>query len=363
MEYNPPFILWQSELRVINAKNTQAREAFVDVADVQVGSRVLDLGWEGDCLECLQKIGAQVTFVGEDIRAVQKAEALRINGVLSAMPAQVISDVGAVFYKPAQRCAKGQVFEWIDQSFRALEKGGVLYLAGQRNRGIRSYAAYLRAVFGNSKRAGRVGRVEIYSAKKEQGDPCQAPVDNRMTFELCDLPGSPYSVETRAGVFSRDGLDNGTRLLIDCMRVRPADHVLDWGCGWGALGMVAARLSTEGSATLVDSNIRAVSCAKGNVRRNRICNAVVHVGNARVFDRREKFDLIVSNPPFHDGNSAAHPLIEGAFRALRPGGRLMLVVMRPEAYLKHIRRVFGKGRGNIMAQKDGYVVLQAHIGN
>lgn len=361
MKYNSPFILWQSELRVINAKNTQAREAFVDIADVQFGSPVLDLGWEGDCLECLQKTGAQVTFVGEDIRAVQKAEALRINGVLSAMPAQVISDVRAVFYKPAQRSAKGQVFEWIDQGFQALEIGGALYLAGQRNRGIRSYAAYLHAVFGNNKRAGRVDRVEIYSAKKERDDLGQAPIDNRMTFELYDLPGSPYTVETRAGVFSRDDLDSGTRLLIDCMEVRPTDHILDWGCGWGALGMIAARLSVKGSATLVDSNIRAVSCAEENLKRNRICNAVVHVGDARVFDRREKFDLIVSNPPFHDGNAAAHPLIEGAFRALRPGGRLMLVVMRPESYLRHIRRVFGQGR--IMAQKDGYTVLEAHIGN
>ncbi len=348
---------------MIKAKDTQAREAFVAAADLQTGTQVLDLGWEGDCLECLQKTGARVTFVGEDIRAVQKAEALLINGVLSAMPAQVITDARVVFYKPAQRSAKGQVFEWIDQGFRVLEMGGVLYLAGQRNRGIRSYAAYLQAVFGNSKRAGRVGRVEIYSAKKEQNDPCQAPVDNRMTFELRDLPGSPYSVETRAGVFSQDGLDDGTRLLIDSMEVRPTDQVLDWGCGWGALGMVAARLSAKGNATLVDSNIRAVSCAKRNLRRNRICNAVVHVEDARVLDRREKFDLIVSNPPFHDGNLAAHPLIEGAFRALRPGGRLMLVVMRPEAYLKHIHRIFGKGRGNIMAQKDGYVVLHAHIGN
>ena len=346
---------------MIKTKDIQAREAFVGVADLQTDSRVLDLGWEGDCLEYLRETGARVTFVGEDIRAVQRAEALRVNGVLSAMPAQVISNVRVVFYKPAQRAAKGQVFEWIDQGFQALEMGGTLYLAGQRNRGVRSYAKYLHAIFGNSKRAGRVGRVEIYSAKKVQDDPLQAPIDNRMTFELRDLPGSPYRVETRAGVFSWDGLDDGTRLLIDCMDVRPTDQVLDWGCGWGALGMVAARLSAKGSATLVDSNIRAVSCAEENLRQNRICNAVARVGDARVFDRRETFDLIVSNPPFHDGNAAAHPLIEGAFRALRPGGRLMLVVMRPEAYLKHIRKVFGQGE--IVARRDGYVVLEAHIGN
>ena len=80
MEYNSPFILWQSGLQVNKTKDAQAREAFIDMADLQVGSRVLDLGWEGDCLECLQEIGARVTFVGEDIRAVKKAEALRDGG-------------------------------------------------------------------------------------------------------------------------------------------------------------------------------------------------------------------------------------------------------------------------------------------
>ena len=198
---------------MIKARDTRAREAFVDVADVQVGSRVLDLGWEGDCLECLRETGTRVTFVGEDIRAVQKAEALRINGVLSAMPARVVSDAHVVFYKPAQRSAKGQVFEWIDQGFQALEIGGTLYLAGQRNRGVRSYVKYLHAVFGNSRRAGRVDRVEIYSANKEQDEPCQAPIDNRMTFELRDLPGSPYSFETVRACFR--GMDSITDEIAD----------------------------------------------------------------------------------------------------------------------------------------------------
>lgn len=331
----------------------RGREAFVAAANVQPNSGVLDLGWEGDCLARLQETGARVTFVAEDIRAVQPG-----NGILSTAPSQVAANVHVVFYKPAQKAAKGQVFEWIDEGFKALELGGAFYLAGQRNRGVRSYAKYTTAVFGNCKRTGRVGRVEMYRAKKERPDPLQTPVDNRISFELRDLPHGPYGVETRAGVFSRDGLDPGTELLIACMDIRPTDHVLDWGCGWGALGMVAARLASRGRATLVDSNIRAITCAKNNLTRNRIRNAVARVRDARVYAKNERYDLIVSNPPLHDGNAAAHPLIEGAYRALRPGGRLMLVAMRPEPYLKHIRKVFG--RGEIAVRKDGYAILATH---
>lgn len=334
----------------------RAREAFVAAANLQAGSRVLDLGWEGEWLGCLQGMDLQVTFVAEDIRAVQPG-----NGVLSTTPSKVVSNVQVVFYKPAQNAAKGQVFEWIDEGFGVLELGGAFYLAGQRNRGVRSYAKYLTAVFGNGSRIGRVGRVELYSAKKERPDPLQAPVDTRISFALCGLPQGRYVVETRAGVFSRDGLDPGTELLIACMAVRPTDRVLDWGCGWGALGMVAARLASRGRATLVDSSIRAIACAENNLTRNRIRNAVARVQDACVYAKNEKYDLIVSNPPLHDGNAAAHPLIEGAYRALRPGGRLMLVVMRVEPYLKHIRKVFGQGE--IAVQKDGYAVLIARVGN
>ena len=63
--------------------------------------------------------------------------------------------------------------------------------------------------------------------------------------------------ETQAGVFSYRELDEGTRLLIDAMRVSPTAKVLDLGCGWGAIGIVAAKLATKGHVTLVDSDIRA----------------------------------------------------------------------------------------------------------
>src|SRR4051794_37797811 len=58
---------------------------------------------------------------------------------------------------------------------------------------------------------------------------------------------------TQAGVFAHKGLDLGTRLLIEAMHVTPTAKVLDIGCGYGAIGITAAKLATKGEVVLVDS--------------------------------------------------------------------------------------------------------------
>src|SRR5688572_1370612 len=96
------------------------------------------------------------------------------------------------------------------------------------------------------------------------------------------------------GVFSADAIDPGTRLLIETMRVSPTARVLDLGCGYGAIGIVAAKLAIRGHATLVDSDIRATRLAERNVQLNGLANADVVLGDG-VHDLppKVKYDLVV----------------------------------------------------------------------
>lgn len=341
----------------------QERAALISAAALYKGAKVLDLGWEGNCCGLpLLETGSDVTFVAEDIRDVRAAEEKGyLKTVLSTSPSDSVSEpADVIVYRPLQRAAKGQVFEWIDEGFQALRVGGTFFLAGRKDRGVESYKRRLQDVFGNCTLIGRVGRLRIYRAEKHQPLSGAEPFDSKCSFIVDGIPGSPYAAETRAGVFSRDGLDSGTKLLIDHLNINPTNRILDWGCGWGALGLVAAHLAPKGDIILVDASVRAVACARQNLVLNGVNNARARVDDACSYSADEVFDLILSNPPFHEGNAATHPLIDGAFRQLQKGGRLMLVVMRPGPYLKHMSKVFGTSE--IVVQQGSYSVISASVG-
>src|SRR5579863_10444963 len=87
--------------------------------------------------------------------------------------------------------------------------------------------------------------------------------------------GKILSFVTDRSVFASHGLDPGTSLLIEATDPRPTDRVLDLGCGWGAVGVAAARRAPQGHVVLTDVNRRAVQLARSNLERNRVRNADV----------------------------------------------------------------------------------------
>jgi 16S rRNA (guanine1207-N2)-methyltransferase len=139
------------------------------------------------------------------------------------------------------------------------------------------------------------------------------------------LRGFALRLLTEAGVFSRERIDRGTRLLIDHFEVCATDRVLDLGCGYGVVGIVAALLAPEGSATLVDINRRAVELARQNVALNNISNAEVLCGDGFAPVRDRTFDLIALNPPIRAGLAVVHRLIAESRDHLAQAGRFYLV--------------------------------------
>lgn len=140
-----------------------------------------------------------------------------------------------------------------------------------------------------------------------------------------ELRGFSLRLATEAGIFSRDRVDRGTRLLVKHIDVKPGDQVLDLGCGCGVVGIVAALLAPRGRVVLVDINSRAVEVARQNLAANHIENAEVLHGDGFAPVRGRSFDLIALNPPMRAGLATVHRLTAQARDHLAPGGRFYLV--------------------------------------
>jgi 16S rRNA (guanine1207-N2)-methyltransferase len=152
--------------------------------------------------------------------------------------------------------------------------------------------------------------------------PAAASVERPFTL---DLRGLTLRLATDHGVFSRGKLDRGTQLLAREMWIPPQGKVLDIGCGYGPLGILAAKLEPAAEVLMVDINERAVKLAQDNIVRNQAPNAKAVAGDAREVVTGE-FDTILCNPPIRAGKLAVMGLIEFAAGHLRPGGMLWLVI-------------------------------------
>ena len=182
----------------------------------------------------------------------------------------------------------------------------------------------------------------------------------RRTFRFL-YRGEVLEFASDAGIFGADGLDPGTALLIESMVVGEEDRVLDLGCGWGAVGVAAAKAAPRGSAVLTDVNRRAAALARGNLRRNRVRNAEVRVGSLFEPVPGERFDLIATNPPYHAGRPLLLELLAGAPDHLTPGGRLVLVGKGSQGIRYYQEWLAGHWPGpvEVVGRGSGYRVLEA----
>lgn len=165
---------------------------------------------------------------------------------------------------------------------------------------------------------------------------------------------------TDVGVFSKKQIDFGSRLLIESVELEKHKDVLDIGCGYGPIGLFAAKMATEGHVTLVDINERAVELCRKNAELNRIRN--VDVLQSNLFERLEGrfFDDILSNPPIRAGKKVVHHIFEGAAQHLKSGGCLWIVIQKKQGASSALQKLCELYEDVIEVTKSkGYRIFKA----
>lgn len=182
---------------------------------------------------------------------------------------------------------------------------------------------------------------------------------NRHIHEV-SLRGMPFRFVTDAGVFSKSGIDFGSRVLIDALELDAGAKVLDVGCGYGPIGLTIAKLDEKAKVTMIDINERAVELAKENAKLNGISNITVLQSDVYEAVKGMKFDVIVTNPPIRAGKETVHRIFEDGFELLEQGGSMWVVIQKkqgaPSAAAK-LEQLFGDVEE--VTKDKGYRIFRA----
>jgi 16S rRNA (guanine1207-N2)-methyltransferase len=127
------------------------------------------------------------------------------------------------------------------------------------------------------------------------------------------------------GVFAGGALDPGTALLLEHLPPLSGAVVLDMACGSGIIGAAVREQFPEAAVDLVDNDAVAIAAARENVPGGSII-----CGDGLAAAPRPRYDVILSNPPIHDGVAESLAFLQGliaeAPARLKPGGVLQVVI-------------------------------------
>ena len=188
-------------------------------------------------------------------------------------------------------------------------------------------------------------------ATQEELDRLRGHLQSPPTFSV-ETDAGPVAFVTAWGLFSAKRLDGGSAMLLaELAALPPPSRVLDFGCGYGAIGLVLARRWPRAEVVLVDKDIEAVAAAQGNAERNRLANARILLSPGFRDVPGDAYDLIVSNLPAQAGNEALDGILLSAYDRLRPGGTLAVVTVL--GLRRYIRRRLEAIFGNAHKAKQG----------
>lgn len=241
-----------------------------------------------------------------------------------------------------------------------LKPGGRLLLSGANELGIKSAVKRLAGELGQRPEilANRArSRVAVFERSAAAGP--KPPAAARVTVEA---QGDAFTIESAVGVFSADGVDKGTQLVLDYLSLADEpERVFDMGCGLGILGLSALRRWPHATAVFADVDRRAVSITEKNAVLLGLANrcTVAWWDATTEVPPIKHCDLALVNPPFHSGKAVDLDPPRAMFAALdqvlEPRGKALVVANRTLPYERDLSRI---GSMRQVVECNGFKLLE-----
>ena len=159
------------------------------------------------------------------------------------------------------------------------------------------------------------------------------------------------------GVFSKDKIDEGSKLLAECyFKYGKRDiSLLDVGCGIGFLGISISKIMNV-HADMVDVNNRAIHLTNMNIKSNKV-KANVFVSD--MYDKiNDKYDLIITNPPIRAGKGVYLTILNSSFNYLTENGELWFVMRNNHGVKTVVSDLNKEHHAEILKRDKGYYVVR-----
>ena len=176
----------------------------------------------------------------------------------------------------------------------------------------------------------------------------------------CVVLGRKFIFLTDNGVFSKDGLDFGSRLLLETIPLEEVGgKILDMGCGYGVFGIVLAKL-TKAHVDMVDVNLRALHLSERNAKENHVND--VNVFESNVYENVScKYSSIITNPPIRAGKKIVYDIVMGAKDYLESDGKLFLVIRKEQgakSLIVDLEKVYNV---KVLEKKKGFFIIECGV--
>lgn len=173
---------------------------------------------------------------------------------------------------------------------------------------------------------------------------------------IVNVRDKKFVFNTDNGVFSKRGLDFGSRTLIDTLlSLDISGKCLDVGCGYGALGIILSSFFNL-DVDMIDVNKRAVHLAVMNLKENDVSARAFYSNVYENVDK--KYDIIVTNPPIRAGKDIVYKILFGARDYLVLGGALYFVINKDQGAKSVIKDLSAVASVTVLKKNKGFFVIK-----
>ncbi len=169
------------------------------------------------------------------------------------------------------------------------------------------------------------------------------------------IKNKDFDFYTDNGVFSKKGMDFGTRTLLENLDYENMHgKILDFGCGYGAIGIVVSKI-TNLEVDMLDINKRSINLARENSKLNHV---KTNIFESNIYENvKNKYDYIISNPPIRVGNEILYKILFEAQEYLNENGQLWIVVNKDQGAKSLIKKLEKYYNVNIINRNKGFFVI------